>query len=40
MSKSEAVERVVRKMMRPFNVEGRYVRINIRDMQRVILQKT
>ena len=40
MSKSEAVERVVRKMMRPFNLEGRYVRINIRDMQRVILQKT
>jgi SAM-dependent methyltransferase len=39
MSKSPAVERVTRKLLRRFKLNGTYVRINIRDMQRMVVQK-
>jgi SAM-dependent methyltransferase len=39
MSKSQTVERVIRKLLRGFKLNGTYVRINIRDMQRMVVQK-
>lgn len=40
MSKSKAVERVTRKLLGGFKLDQTYVRINLRDMQRIVVQKT
>jgi len=39
MSKSKAVERITRKILGGIKLDRTYVRINLRDMQRVIVQK-